>query len=100
MRVALSSVHCWPDVRRGGERYVHELGAALQRAGHDVTVLSTGAVPGRGTVLGVPVQRLPVRSLPRSGPLGVELAFGAQALAHLGPAALRARVDVWHATST
>jgi glycosyltransferase involved in cell wall biosynthesis len=100
MRVALTSVHCWPDVRRGGERYLHELSAALHRAGHDVTVLSTGTSPGRGTVLGVPVHRLPVRTVPRSEPIGVELAFGAQALAHLGPAALRAKVDVWHATST
>jgi phosphatidylinositol alpha-mannosyltransferase len=99
VRIALSSVHCWPDVRRGGERYVHELAAALQRAGHDVTLLSTGLTPGRDRVLDVPVRRLPVRR-GRSGPVAVEMAFGAQALAHLGPAALAGRFDVWHATST
>lgn len=107
MRIAVSSVHCWPDVRRGGERYAHELAAALARAGHRVTLLSTGAAPGSDTVLGVPVRRLPVRRLPRRGgwpepwgDLAVEAAFGLQAGAHLGPAALAGRLDVWHATST
>ena len=106
MRVVLTSVHCWPDVRRGGERYVHELSAALDRAGHDVRVLSTGAQPGADRVLGVPVRRLPVRHAPRRRfpspweDLAIESAFGAQALGHLAPAVLRGRVDVWHATST
>lgn len=106
MRVVLTSVHCWPDVRRGGERYVHELAAALTRAGHDVSVLSTGRHPGRDHVLGVPVRRLPVRRAPaRWFPdpwqdLAVESAFGAQALAHLAGPALSGRIDVWHATST
>ncbi|MDP9181232.1 MAG: glycosyltransferase family 4 protein, partial [Actinomycetota bacterium] len=100
MRVVLSSVHCWPDVRRGGERYVHELGAGLLRAGHDVQILSTGRPPRRAEVLGVPVRRLPVRHLRRYGDLDVEAGFGLQALAHLGPAAGLGRYDVWHATST
>src|SRR4051794_11705189 len=106
MRVALTSVHCWPDVRRGGERYVHELAAALTRAGHDVEVVSTGAAPGRGTELDVPVRRLPVRSAPRRfypppwSDLAVEAAFGAQTAVHVLPAAVAGRVDVWHATST
>lgn len=99
LRIALTSVHCWPDVRRGGERYVHELAAALVRAGHAPTVLSTGR-PGRDVVLGAPVRRLPVRRLPRFGELGVEGAFGAQALAHLAGPVLRGRYDAWHATST
>lgn len=106
MRIALTSVHCWPDVRRGGERYVHELAAALRRAGHDVTVLSTGQAPGAGEVLGVPVRRLPVRRAPARwfpapwSDLSVEAAFGAQALAHLAGPVARGRFDVWHATST
>jgi glycosyltransferase involved in cell wall biosynthesis len=111
MRVVLTSVHCWPDVRRGGERYAHELSAALTRAGHDVRLLSTGRTPGRDRVLGVPVQRLPVRHAPRRWypapwtDLSVEGAFGAQAFEHLagpllaGPLSRRG-VDVWHATST
>lgn len=100
MRVVLTSVHCWPDVRRGGERYVHELAAGLARAGVDVEVLSTGTRPGRDEVLGVPVRRLPVRHLRRFGELDVEAAFGAQALAHLAAPVLAGRWDVWHATST
>lgn len=100
MRVLLTSVHSWPDVRRGGERYVHELSAALARAGHDVRVLSTGSTPGRSTELGVPVQRLPVRRLRRFGGLDVEAAFGLQALGRLAPEVLGRRVDVVHATST
>jgi glycosyltransferase involved in cell wall biosynthesis len=100
VRVVLSSVHCWPDVRRGGERYVHELGAALRRAGHDVRLLSTGAPPRRTEVLGVPVRRLPVRRLRRYGELDVQAAFGLQSLAHLAAPGLLGRFDVWHATST
>jgi glycosyltransferase involved in cell wall biosynthesis len=93
-------VHSWPDVRRGGERYLHELAAGLRRAGHDVSILSTGQQPGRSDVLGVPVHRLPVRRFPGAGDLGVEVAFGAQSLGRLGLAALTRRFDVWHATST
>ncbi|HUR51588.1 MAG TPA: glycosyltransferase family 4 protein [Mycobacteriales bacterium] len=100
MRVVLSSVHCWPDVRRGGERYLHELGAGLLRAGHDVRILSTGGSPRRTEVLGVPVHRLPVRRLRRYGELEVQAAFGLQSLAHLAPGGLLGRYDVWHATST
>lgn len=106
MRVALTSVHSWPDVRRGGERYVHELAAGLARAGHEVTVLTTGSRPGRSRELGVDVRRLPVRHAPaRFFPqpwegLAVEAAFGGQTAAHLLPGALAGRVDVWHATST
>ncbi len=99
MRVVLTSVHCWPEVRRGGERYVHELAAALVRSGMEVRVLSTGS-PRHDTVLGVPVHRVPVRRVRRFGDLDVQAAFGAQALAHLAVPVLRGRVDVWHATST
>ena len=100
VRVALTSVHCWPDVRRGGERYVHELAAALRRAGADVSVLSTGSSPGRDEVLGVPVHRLRARHWHRFGDLDVEAAFGVQALGALALPALAGRFDVWHATST
>lgn len=106
MRVALTSVHSWPDVRRGGERYVHELAAALCRAGHEVELLSTGSQPGCDRVLDVPVRRLPVRRAPARlvapgwSHLAPEAAFGAQAAAHLLPRALAGGIDVWHATST
>jgi glycosyltransferase involved in cell wall biosynthesis len=79
---------------------VHELAAALTRQGHRATILSTGTSPGRDEVLGVPVHRLPVRRFRRYGSLDVEVAFGAQTLAHLAAPALARRFDVWHATST
>ncbi|MGZ6792620.1 MAG: glycosyltransferase family 4 protein [Mycobacteriales bacterium] len=92
LRIALTSVHSWPGVSRGAERYLHELAAALRGAGHQVRVLSTGG-PARDEVLGVPVRR--VRPRGTGGP-ATEAAFGRQALARLAAA----RVDVWHATST
>lgn len=95
-RVVLTAATCWPEVRRGGERYVHELASALRRAGHEVRIVSTAPTPSSDTVLDVPVQRLRRRALPRYGELGAEMVFGMQALAAVG----WRRFDVWHATST
>lgn len=86
LRIALTSVHSWPEVNRGAERYVHELSAALQQAGHRVRVLSTGR-PGNDQILGVPVHRFAP---------GQERNFGLRCLGQL----TGARLDVWHATST
>lgn len=41
MRVALLTPTYWPEVRRGTERVVHDLGVALAERGHEVTVLTT-----------------------------------------------------------
>ena len=57
LQIVLSHTYCWPEVRRGGERYLHEVGAALARAGHSVRILSTGRAAGRTSVEGVPVTR-------------------------------------------
>jgi len=83
-------------VVRGGERYVHELGAALQGSGHDVLIVSAAERPSRGEVLGVPIVRLRRRRIGRYGELADEVGFGAQALAAIG----WRRFDVWHATGT
>jgi glycosyltransferase involved in cell wall biosynthesis len=98
LRIALTHVYCWPEVRGGGERYLHELAAALQLAGHRVSVLSTAPKPSRDDVLGVPVRRFRRRRLrpERFRDLSDEVAFGGQALAHLAPRPL----DVWHAFGT
>lgn len=97
MRILLTSVYAWPEVVRGGERYVHELAAALVRAGHRVRIVATASRPGHDRVLGVPVTRWRARALVprRFEGQAVEVGFGVQALRLLA-----ARADVWHATST
>jgi glycosyltransferase involved in cell wall biosynthesis len=97
MRIALTHVYCWPDVRRGAERYTHELAAGLRRAGHQVQIVSTAAVPGRDVVLDVPVRRYRQRhQLRRWYAASAEsVAFGAQTFAGLAAR----RLDVWHAMS-
>ena len=95
LRIALTSVHSWPEVRRGAERYAHELAAALAEAGHDVRLLSTGRPP-RDRVLDVPTRRFRPAGRRGFGRLSCERVFGWQSLASLAPA----RLDVWHATST
>ena len=89
MRLALTHVHCWPDVWRGGERILHESAAALARRGHDVTVLSASTHPGDSVEDGVRIVRLP---RPRGGGLRVEARFGRRVFPHL----LRGRFDVVH----
>ncbi|HWB67198.1 MAG TPA: glycosyltransferase family 4 protein [Mycobacteriales bacterium] len=97
MRIALTHVYCWPEVRRGAERYTHELAAGLRRAGHDVQILSTATSPGRDEVLGVPVRRCRQRRQLRRwyGASAEMVAFGADAFARLAAR----RLDVWHAMS-
>lgn len=41
MRIALVSPTYWPEVRRGSERVVHDLGAALAQRGHEVTLITS-----------------------------------------------------------
>jgi glycosyltransferase involved in cell wall biosynthesis len=45
VRIAFTHAFCWPEVRRGAERFTQELGAALVRRGHEVTILSAGWEP-------------------------------------------------------
>lgn len=40
MRIALASPFSWPEVRRGGERYLDDLAHWLREAGHDVDVVT------------------------------------------------------------
>lgn len=89
MRIALTHAYCWPEVRRGGERLLHELGASLARLGHDVTILSSARRPGRSREQGVRVLRLP--QPPGSG-LRQEVRFGWEVAAPL----LAGRYDAVH----
>jgi glycosyltransferase involved in cell wall biosynthesis len=95
MRIVLSHVYSWPEVRRGGERYLHELASALLDAGHDVHILSSAPEPARTTTLGVPVNLVKRRRVlgGRLGPQADEFAFAAQAASRT---AFKG-VDVWHA---
>src|SRR3954454_10962271 len=98
LQIALTHVYAWPEVRRGGERYLHELASALADCGHHVRVLTTAPVPHRDTVLGVEVTYLRRRRMAtrRFGPHADEVAFGLQTLSRLA-----ARPpDVWHAFGT
>jgi phosphatidylinositol alpha-mannosyltransferase len=49
MRIGITTPTNWPHVRRGGERFVNELGGFLARRGHEVTVVCAG--PGRTEVV-------------------------------------------------
>lgn len=58
MRIALTHAFCWPEVRRGGERFASELGAALARRGHDVVHFSAAWRPVKTVENGVRTIRL------------------------------------------
>lgn len=47
MRIALLTPTYWPEVRRGTERLVHDLAAALGARGHEIVVLTTHPGPSR-----------------------------------------------------
>jgi len=58
MRIALTHAFCWPEIRRGAERFIPELGAALARRGHEVVHYSAAWAPGRSTEEGVETVRV------------------------------------------
>jgi phosphatidyl-myo-inositol alpha-mannosyltransferase len=57
MRIALTHAFCWPEVRRGAERFIPALGAALARRGHEVTHFSSAQQGGTEVVDGVKTVR-------------------------------------------
>jgi phosphatidylinositol alpha-mannosyltransferase len=98
LRILLTHVYAWPEVRRGGERYLHEVGAALASSGHEVRIVSTAPRASRARIQGVDVTYLKRRTLmpKRFGDLSAEVAFGATA----GLRYSLGRFDVWHALGT
>lgn len=93
MRILLSHVYAWPEVRRGGERYLHEVGAALLRAGHDVAIATTAPTASTDEILGVPVTRYARK--------GDDLFAQEKAFARtLSRRNLLRSLDVWHALGT
>lgn len=60
MRIAVTHAYSWPEVRRGAERIVVEVAAALAARGHRVTVLTASRdAPRRIRADGVTTWRLP-----------------------------------------
>ena len=89
MRIAFTHAFCWPEVRRGAERFVPSLGAALVRRGHEVVHFSAAWKAGREDVDGVRTIRLRRRM---EDPIRHEADFGRRLLPSL---ALR-RFDAVH----
>jgi glycosyltransferase involved in cell wall biosynthesis len=97
-RVLLTHVYGWPEVRRGAERYLHELGAGLRRAGHEPRIVVTAPTPAGDEALGVPVRLLKRRLglSKRYGEFADQVAFGMQTF----PVGALGRFEVWHAMSS
>lgn len=96
LRIALVHPFCWPEVRRGGERYLHDLVWYLSREGHEVHVITgTEGKSSVSTEDGATIHRYRHRTrLPgvrRS--LSAEDAFGVTVSAALW----RRRFDLVHA---
>jgi glycosyltransferase involved in cell wall biosynthesis len=53
VRIALAHAFCWPEVRRGAERFLPALGAALARRGHEVVHFSAAWNPRLAAADGV-----------------------------------------------
>jgi phosphatidyl-myo-inositol alpha-mannosyltransferase len=98
LRIVLTHVYAWPEVRRGGERYLHEIASGLKAAGHDVAIVSTAPSPSRATIEGVEVRYLRRRHAMRGRfkEQTDEVNFAVDALARM---AFR-HYDVWHALGT
>jgi glycosyltransferase involved in cell wall biosynthesis len=58
VRIALTHAFCWPEVRRGAERFVPELGTALVRRGHEVVHFSSAWKSGETIERGVRTVRM------------------------------------------
>jgi glycosyltransferase involved in cell wall biosynthesis len=80
VRIAFTHAFCWPEVRRGAERFVPGLGTALVRRGHEVTHFSSAWQHGREVVDGVKTVRLRRR---REEQYAHEADFGRRLLPHL-----------------
>lgn len=89
MRIAITHAFSWPEVRRGAERFIQELGAALMSRGHDAVVLSAAWDPVDSTLDGLTTVRLR-RFL--TDPLAHEADFGIR----VTPRLLAGRFDAVH----
>ncbi|MEY2419116.1 MAG: phosphatidyl-myo-inositol alpha-mannosyltransferase [Actinomycetota bacterium] len=95
MRIALLSPYVWPEVRRGGERYLDDLAWYLRGAGHTVDVITGTALrPGVTRVDGGDDVRLKnIRGLSRGG---VHVTAVETFAARVLPTLARRRYDIVH----
>lgn len=95
MKIALVHPFAWPDVRRGGERYLDDLAWYLRGAGHQVDVIAGSDTTTRSE--GYHGREVRLRHLPTVTRRPVKLrepeTFGVRAY----PELLRRRYDVVHA---
>lgn len=91
LRIALTHPYCWPEVRRGGERYLHELARSLAARGHTVTVFAGASSSGVTEEHGARFVRV-ARALGEDATLRAERSFGRRVLLPL----VRGRFDVVH----
>lgn len=91
-RIALVHPYSWPAVRRGGERYLHDLAWYLTGQGADVDIVISGRPGTEQTADGRVVRLRQLRPL-QVGRLAADDVFGLSALAWLS----RHRYDVVHA---
>ena len=87
MRIALTHAYSWPEVRRGAERFVPGLAAALARRGHQVVHYSSAWEPAGDEPDGVQDKRLRRRF---EDPARHELDFGIRLLPRLAAASFDA----------
>ena len=92
MRIALTHPYCWPEVRRGAERFLPGLGASLARRGHEVVHFSSAWEPSEEMVDGVATVKLPRRVEER---YAHENDFGRRVFRHL----VGGRFDAVHSLS-
>jgi phosphatidylinositol alpha-mannosyltransferase len=65
MRLALLHPYSWPEIRRGGERYAHDLAWWLARQGHEVDYITAAEAPAVESADGFRMVRLGRRDRPR-----------------------------------
>lgn len=90
VRIALLHPYTWPTVRRGGERYLHDLGRWLGEQGHEVDIV-TGTDASAPATSEPGIVRLPVWQPGWDGVSALDT-FGVTALRHLSTH----RYDVVH----
>ncbi|MBV9485660.1 MAG: glycosyltransferase family 4 protein [Frankiaceae bacterium] len=98
MRIALLHPFSWPEVRRGGERYAHDLAWWLTSQGHDVDFVTVGATDTTEYAAGSRIVKLaprPTSMADRRGLTGLD-GFGRTVLPWLSSH----RYDVVHSLAT